>query len=230
MATTRSKLKSGCKAVMNGCAVVVTWPCAVMCWLQEAVQPGGEEMFRCSSQCLALVPGLLGVYLRRGFYRQTLESCAGDVFIGFGSLFTHRQARAESGVYVGNYAMIGCVVLRARCLIGSRASLLSGGQLHTMNEQGDWTAADDSRRQQIEIGENAWLGEAAVVMANVGARAMVSAGAVVAAPVPERVMVAGNPARFVKRLDMPGGPSEDAEPRTSSSSSPTFKNGSATTT
>jgi serine acetyltransferase len=39
-----------------------------------------------------------------------------------------------------------------------------------------------------------------VIMADVGPRCMVAAGAVVAAPLPEGVMVAGNPARFVRRI------------------------------
>jgi acetyltransferase-like isoleucine patch superfamily enzyme len=84
--------------------------------------------------------------------------------------------------------------------VGSRASLLSGGRLHAQSVDGDWLPTDPALREQIEIGENAWLGEGVIVMADVGARAMLSAGAVISAPVPERVMVAGNPARFVKRL------------------------------
>jgi acetyltransferase-like isoleucine patch superfamily enzyme len=91
-------------------------------------------------------------------------------------------------------------VLRRNCLVGSRASLLSGGRLHAQSVNGDWLPTDPALREQIVIGENAWLGEGVAVMAHVGARAMLSAGAVISAPVPDRVMVAGNPARFVKRL------------------------------
>jgi acetyltransferase-like isoleucine patch superfamily enzyme len=88
-------------------------------------------------------------------------------------------------------------------MVGSRASLLSGGALHPMDESGNWLASDYSRIKQIEIGDNAWLGEGVIAMSDVGARAMVAAGAVVSAPVPEKVMVGGNPARFVKYLTSP---------------------------
>ena len=104
----------------------------------------------------------------------TLDECSNDACIGFGVCFTHRRARVEAGVYVGPYALIGSAILRAGCLIGSRASLLSGGRLHELSEEGLWSPTDYSRLVQIEIGENAWLGEGAIVMANVGGGAMIS--------------------------------------------------------
>ena len=59
---------------------------------------------------------------------------------------------------------------------------------------------DITRIRQIEIGEYAWLGEGAIVMADVGASAMVGAGSVVSSRVPARVVVVGNPARIARRL------------------------------
>ncbi len=193
-------LKSFLKTIFSGLALAAVWPCAATCWLERWLVPCRDELFGFWGHCVALLPGTPGMYLRRAFYRYTLDACAPDCFIGFGTLFSTRQAVIESAVYIGNYALIGSVVFRRACLIGSRASLLSGGRLHVMDELGNWLPTDPSRSQQIEIGENAWLGEGALVMANVGARAMVSAGAVVSAAVPPSVMVAGNPARFVKRL------------------------------
>jgi len=193
-------MKTTCKAILDGVALILVWPCAALVWLEERWLPGREECFGCFAQMLALSPGLPGMYLRRAFYRWTLQACARDVFIGFGTVFSTREAVLESGVYIGNYALIGSAILRKNCLIGSRASLLSGGRLHAQSESGDWLPTNLALREQIVIGENAWLGEGVVVMANVGARAMLSAGAVSSTPVPERVMVAGNPARFVKQL------------------------------
>ena len=169
--------------------------------MEHSITAEREGIFVFWGQLLALVPGLPGAYLRRGFYRQTLKSCGRDVFIGFGTYFTHRTATVEGGVYIGSYALIGSAILRKDCMIGSRASLLSGGSLHPMDEQGNWLPADRSLLQMIEIGENAWLGEGAIAMCDVGARSMVAAGTVVSAPVPERVMVGGNTTgRFIRRL------------------------------
>ncbi len=203
-AASERSLRSLLKAAVDAVALVVTWPAAALCQVERALLPNNDGMFLFWAHVFAMAPGTPGVYLRRAYYRQTLNHCEREFYIGFGAYFTHREARVEHGVYIGPYALVASVILRKNCLIGSRASLLSGGQLHVMDDQGNWGPADRSRMQQIEIGEHAWLGEGALAMANVGAGAMVAAGAVVSTPVPERVMVAGNPARFVRKLSLPG--------------------------
>lgn len=196
----RAKLRGWCKSALNGVSLALTFPSALSCWMERWINRQSETVYLFWAQFFALAPGLPGVYLRRAFYRQTLRSCAADFSIGFGALFTHRTAAVESGVYVGPYALIGAVVLRTNCLVGSRASLLSGGHQHVLDAAGHWTPTRIETLQQIEVGASSWLGEGALVMAHIGAHAMVAAGAVVSAPVPDWVMVAGNPARFVRRL------------------------------
>ena len=65
-------------------------------------------------------PGLPGVFLRRAYYRLTLDHCASNFYIGFGALFTHRRALVEKDAYIGAYALVGCAHLGEGCLIGSR--------------------------------------------------------------------------------------------------------------
>src|SRR2546429_125554 len=133
--------------------------------------------------------------LRRGFYRLALDSCARDCFIGFGAIFTHRAVSVESGVYIGPYSMIASSRLRQGCLIASRVSILSGGMLHARGPSGQWLATNMTKMVQIEIGEGAWLGEGAIVIANVGAGAMGGARSVVPKAGPARGMGAGHPPR-----------------------------------
>ena len=59
---------------------------------------------------------------------------------------------------------------------------------------------DERKLSTIEIGSNTWIGDGAIMMAGTGAGCMVAAGGVVSVAVPPGVMVAGNPARFVRRL------------------------------
>ncbi len=177
-------------------------PFAATCWLATALGRGGTEVFRLWAQFFAVVPGLPGSYLRRAFYRLTLDHCAADCHIGFGALFAHRESRVGSGVYIGNYAMLGKVNLGDDCLIGSRTSILSGQQQHRFSADGRWLPSNLEDFVTISIGENAWIGEAAVIMADVGKGAAVSAGSVVANSLPDYVVVAGNPARFVRKMEI----------------------------
>jgi virginiamycin A acetyltransferase len=200
MPLSRHTVRQVVKRTIDGFCRALTAPCAWMCAPDAAAGARNRTLFTFWAQTFALVPGLPGVFLRRAFYRWTLRDCARSFFIGFGAFFSHPACRVEADVYVGPYAIVGSSWLRRGCLVGSRASIVSGAQAHEVNAQGQWMATNEARLREVEIGEYAWLGEAAIVMADVGPGAMVAAGAVVSSPVPSRVLVAGNPARFVKHI------------------------------
>ena len=192
-------LRTALKTVVDAAALVVAMPFGVLSFLEKRLLPGHESTFRMCAQMLALLPGLPGLFVRRAYYRYALDGCDADCHIGFGALITHREAVIERGVYVGVWALVGSAHLREGTSVGSRASLLSGTELHEYRD-GRWTPSDVRKLRQIVLGPHAFIGEAAVVMADVGAGAMVTAGAVVPAAVPPGIVVAGNPARFVRRL------------------------------
>jgi len=188
------------KRAVDLCCTVAVSPCAAMCAIEAGAARQSDVTFAFWARTFALVPGLPGVFLRRAFYRRTLDHCDESFFIGFGALFSNRHSRIEQDAYVGPYAVIGSSWLRRGCLIGTRSSIVSGTGLHSQDSQGRWMPTDITRIRQIEIGEYAWLGEGAIVMADVGASAMVGAGSVVSSRVPARVVVVGNPARIARRL------------------------------
>ncbi len=198
-----ASLRQALKVTLDAVAIALMSPLSACCALERRLLPGSERVFSTCAQTVALLPGLPGMILRRGFYRAALDSCARDCFIGFGVIFTHRKVVVEPHVYIGPYALIASSHLGEGCLIGSRVSILSGGALHSFGPDGRWTASDMTRMVQIEIGAGAWIGEGAIIIANVGAGAMAAAGSVVPAAIPARVLVGGNPARMIRRLEHP---------------------------
>ena len=83
------------------------------------------------------MPGVAGVFLRRAFYRLTLEACGESFFIGFGAC--SRIGRAiDEDVYVGRTRCSARVILRRGSLIGTRCSILSGGNLHALDANRRW--------------------------------------------------------------------------------------------
>lgn len=188
--------------------MVLVSPCALTSLLEQRISQNATGVFRFWGDLMSVLPGLPGAYLRRAYYCWALESCSSRCHIGFGTIFAHRQATVEDSVYLGTYALLGSVLLRRGCLIGSRASIISGGAQHHRDSEGEWLPARVENLQCVEIGTGAWLGEACLVAANVGPGAMVAAGSVVTRKVPRDVMVAGNPARFVKKLNEPAASDE----------------------
>jgi acetyltransferase-like isoleucine patch superfamily enzyme len=171
---------------------VPAYLCRLGSWLS-----GRDELFLLGAQALALVPGLPGKYLRKCFYYLTLESCSLNCDIGFLSYFTDRRVTVGQHVYIGPACSIGPASIGDGALIGSRASILSGAYQHQFGPDGKLTPFEPAAQPRARVGADTWIGEAAVLMADVGSRCIVAAGSVVASPVPDGCIVGGNPARFV---------------------------------
>ena len=159
--------KSLIKEIVNAVAFVLVLPLGFLAWVEMRFAPHGEFVFAFFAHTVALLPGMPGMYLRRAYYRLTLDYCDKECFIGFGSVFSHRQAVVEKDVYIGTYALIGSARLGEGTLIGSRASLLSGGGLHARSA-GGWTASDYAKLRQINLGRQVWVGEGCIIFADIG--------------------------------------------------------------
>jgi virginiamycin A acetyltransferase len=194
-------MKQIIKVILNRISQFVVLPLAIPCMLEEwLISRHAETVFQTCTHLMALLPGLPGVFLRRAFYSMTLERCSLNCYIGFGSLFTHRVATVEDHVYIGIYSMIGSAHLGKHCLIGSRVSILSGKAQHVLDENGMWTPFTPERIAKVVFGPNVWVGEGAILMADIGEGSLISAGAVITTNVRPHVIMAGNPARFIRKL------------------------------
>ncbi len=159
---------------------------------------GKETLFGTFSQMLSLFPGKIGVYIRRGFYRSALLECADDVDIGFGTFFPHPTVRIGKGVYIGSGCTIGMARIGDGVMIGSNVDILSGRRQHRRDQNDRILGSEEGIFEQIEIGSNTWIGNSAVVMANIGKRCTIGAGCVVVKDVSNGQTVVGNPAREIR--------------------------------
>jgi acetyltransferase-like isoleucine patch superfamily enzyme len=120
-----------------------------------------------------------------------------DAFIGFGTIFSHPTAELGHSVYVGPYSCLGDVTLEDDVLLGSHVSVANGGAQHGTDRLDIPVREQPGRWPRVTIGRDTWIGDRAIVLADVGRHCVVGAGAVVTKPVPDYAIVAGNPARVV---------------------------------
>lgn len=159
-----------------------------------------KDLFAGQGQLLALVPGKIGSYIRVAYYSQTLESCPLNGYIGFGTFFAHPEAELGTGYYIGAYNIIGMVRIGNHATIASHVSILSGKHQHGYKEIGKPIQEQPGVFTKVTIGENCWIGNGAVIMADLGVQNVVAAGSVVTSATHDYDILAGNPAKVVKNI------------------------------
>jgi acetyltransferase-like isoleucine patch superfamily enzyme len=175
---------------------------------------GEARAFAAASESVARVPGYRGLYARQAFYRRTLGGMGRDVYIGFGTLLSKREARIGDRAYIGRFCSIGWAEIGEGAMIADGVQILSGAHQHAPTPApgsapgsapapgrfGPETMPREHalQYQQVRIGAGAWIGAGAIIMADVGAGAIVGAGSVVTRAVAAGARVTGVPARAME--------------------------------
>lgn len=189
-------MKKILKSSLQGISLVLVLPLALLSGFGRI-----EPVYLIGAQIYALLPGLIGDYLRVAYCRLTLEECALDSRIQFGSFFVHPQAKVARGVYIGCYCVLGCTSIGERTQIASGVQILSGRRQHDRDDDGQILGGDRHRFQSVSIGADCWIGAGAIVMADVGAGTTIGAGSIVAKPIPPGSVAVGNPARVIRTVE-----------------------------
>jgi acetyltransferase-like isoleucine patch superfamily enzyme len=193
----RTSARQLLKRLVFGASLVVVSPMILAAWIEDKVIKG-DTVFVFLTQLLALIPGAVGTHLRGAYYYGTLEQCSWQVHVGFGSVFTHRGASVGPYVSIGMYCVIGHARIGDHVVMASRISIPSGRRQHL---DGSGKLSSQPRFESVTVGRGSWIGEGAIIMANVGERCIVSAGTVIINEMPGASLLAGNPAAVVRALN-----------------------------
>lgn len=190
-------LKQTAKHVARFIALVIMLPVYIIFAILSSATPK-DQTFAGFAQLLSLFPGMSGSYLRVAFYRLAMQKCQGEMFIGFGTLFSQQQTELSDGVYIGPQCNIGKCSIERNCLLGSGVHIMSGKGQHNFTDMDTPIREQGGIFETVTIGEDTWVGNAALIMANVGKKCIIGAGSVVISDIPDYSIVAGNPAKIIK--------------------------------
>src|SRR5262249_12415341 len=157
---------------------LLTAPLWLPCRLQARLT-GGESFFAACSEFLSLFPGRLGIYLRRGFYRRALDEFATGARIGLGTFLAHPPGRLRRGGSIGPGCTLGRAIIDDDVTMGSNVDVLSGRHQHQFGDLDTPIQKQGGSFQPVRLGRNSWIGNSAVVMADIGADCVIGAGSVV---------------------------------------------------
>jgi len=187
-------MKKLLRAAVIGVVWVLVLPSGLVARLLHRLG-GSGLLFEFFAQAYAQAPGRPGLLLRSCYYHQTLRRCHLDGEFCFGSLVTKIDADLGRGVCVGLYSSVGNARVGEGTVIANYVSVLSGRRQHNFDDPQQPLFSGRDVFSQVVIGEHSFIGERAVVMANVGAHTIVGAGAVVVRDIPDYVVAVGSPAR-----------------------------------
>jgi acetyltransferase-like isoleucine patch superfamily enzyme len=189
-------VKELAKGLARGLCRILVLPSWVMYRLRCLVQDP-DRAFHGATQAYAVLPGTTGVYLRREFLRLTLEECSPDCCVSFGTVLSKRAARIGRRVYVGTGCTLGLVTLEDDVLLASNVDVISGTGQHRFEDPDVPVREQGGAFERVTVGADTWVGNRAVVMADVGPKCVVGAGSVVTKPLPAGAIAVGSPARIV---------------------------------
>jgi acetyltransferase-like isoleucine patch superfamily enzyme len=198
-------MKKILKTTADGLALLLVLP-ALLLYGLGAIALGRQKAFAGWSQAFSLIPGLAGVYLRRAFYRVALARCGEGACLSFGTVFSHPTAAVGRHVYVGLYCCLGDITLEDDVLLGSHVSVANGGAQHGIERLDVPIREQPGVWPRVTIGRDSWVGDRAVVLADVGRHCVIGAGSVVAKPVPDYAIAVGVPAKVVRYRHTPDAP------------------------
>jgi acetyltransferase-like isoleucine patch superfamily enzyme len=175
----------------------------LLVWWGESLLIGRDRAVEYATEALAPLPGLVGRYLRRAFLSCVLKRCHPSAEIGFGVIFSKADAVVDENVYIGPRCHIGLAHLERDVLLAAGVHVTSGARTHGTSNPTRPVREQEGIRTLVRVGAGAWVGSAAVVMADVGNGTVVGAGAVVTKPLPDKVVAAGVPARVIRSREEP---------------------------
>jgi len=159
--------------------------------------------FTAVSQLLSFLPGYSGILLRRVWYRHTLRRCGTHLTVDWLGVIRTRESEIGDRCTLGVANWAGWVKIGNDVMTGNHVVLLSGARQHAFDDLSTAIRAQHGFKEQLEIGDDVWIGAQAVIMASVSSGNVVGAGSVVTKTFDSGSVIAGNPARLIR---MRGGP------------------------
>jgi virginiamycin A acetyltransferase len=186
------------KFVMSWCCRILILPLLAILRLME-IFIHTDQPFQFGAHAVSLIPGFLGNYFRKEYYRLTLKRCGADICVEFGTILNQASVELGRHVYIGTRCSIGECIIEDDAIIGSNVDIISGKNQHNFGKLDISLREQGGRLKKIVIGPDCWIGNSAVVMADVGERSIVGAGSVVVENIEPYAIVAGNPARLLRK-------------------------------
>jgi len=189
-------MKALLKSLLSIIIIILISPLLLIYFTLSIVS--SDSIFTTFSQFLSLFPGKIGSYIRLSFYRFTMTHCTNEGVIGFASIFSQKDTELNKNIYIGAQCNIGSCIIGENTLIASGVHIMSGSNQHNFDDLDIPIQQQGGAFNKISIGQDCWIGNGSLVMANIGNKCIIGAGSVVTKDIPDYSIAVGNPAKVIK--------------------------------
>ncbi|MBL7005020.1 MAG: acyltransferase [Gammaproteobacteria bacterium] len=189
-------MKKIIKKAISFAFILLLSPLLIIHWIASITSNKGAFVF--CNQLLSLIPGTIGSYSRVAFNSVTMTQCHNESIIGFGTLFSQQDTEIHQSVYIGPQCNIGSCIIEKNTLIASAVHIMSGTGQHNFEDLETPIQQQGGEFVKIKIGEDSWIGNGSLIMANIGKKCIIGAGSVVTKEIPDYSIAVGNPAKVIK--------------------------------
>lgn len=158
----------------------------------------GLVSFLTAAQMVSLVPGRLGIHIRRFWYRRTLESCGADLTVEWMSVFKTPISRMGDRVFIAPFCFIAECDVRDDVGIGQYSIVQGGPHTHGFERMDVPMIQQPGNIRRVTLGPDAWIGAGSRILTDVLPGTVVGAGAVVTRTFEPNAILAGVPARQIR--------------------------------
>lgn len=190
-------MKQLLKKIFLVIAIIIDSPLILLALIGKKIFKS-DGLFAFGSQCLALVPGLVGTILRTAYYYLTMDEFHPSCYLLFGTIFPDSHCRIRKYSKFGEYSIIGLCDLGERVTLSSKVSVLAGRYQHNFTDLNKDVFDGEPVYQRVRIGDGTFVGEGTIIMADIGEYCIIGAGSVVVKEIPPYSVAVGNPARVIK--------------------------------
>lgn len=171
-------MKRYLKLLFRGVFFLLALPASLLFFLLASIS-NKDATFAGFSQALSLIPGKIGTYYRAAFYSTVCKNVHRDIVVGFLTVFSHYDIEIEEGVYIGPQCNIGKCYIGKNTLIGSGVHVLSGNKQHGTADKNLPMKSQKGIFRKIEIANNCWIGNSAMISANIAPDCVIGLGSLV---------------------------------------------------
>ena len=154
--------------------------------------------FETVGKALSLIPGLGGMWVRRAWYKATLTRCGENLYVDFMAAIRTPKTSVGSNVFIGHSCWIGWADIGDDVMLGGHIVVLSGARQHEFERTDIPMRLQEGHPIQVRIGRDVWVGNGAIIAADVAEGSVVGAGSVVTRCHPPYSVIVGVPAHVVR--------------------------------